>query len=101
MLQLLIIMVYVILEKLEKKDKMKLELHPKTNIQITHRYNTLEIELEDADYRLTQNIIESILEQDGVETLGNVLSMEDLTQLFLDRREDFEEIFEKYMREKN
>ena len=101
MLQLLIIMVYVILEKLEKKDKMKLELHPKTNIQIIHRYNTLEIELEDADYKLTQNIIESILKQGGVQTLSEVLSMEDLTQLFLDRREDFEEIFEKYMREKN
>ena len=80
---------------------MKLELHPKTNIQITHRYNTLEIELEDADYGLTQNILESVLEQDGVQTLSNVLSMEDLTQLFLDRREDFEEIIEKYMREEN
>lgn len=80
---------------------MKLELHPKTNIQITHRYNTLEIELEDPDYRLTQNILESVLEQDGVETLSEVLSMEDLTQLFLDRREDFEEIIEKYMREEN
>lgn len=77
---------------------MKLELHPKTNIQITHRYNTLEIELEDVKYGLTQNIIESVLDQDGVETLGNVLSMEDLEQLFLDRREDFEEIIEKYMR---
>lgn len=75
---------------------MKLELHPKTNIQITHRYGMLEIELEDADYRLTQNIIESVLEQDGVQTLSEVLSMEDLTQLFLDRREDFEEIIEKY-----
>ena len=78
---------------------MKLELHPKTNIQITHRYNTLEIELEDVKYGLTQNIIESVLDQDGVETLGNVLSMEDLEQLFLDRREDFEEIIEKFMRE--
>ena len=77
---------------------MKLELHPKTNIQITHRYNTLEIELEDADYRLTKNILESVLDQDGVQTLSDVLSMEDLTQLFLDRREDFEEIIEKYMR---
>ena len=77
---------------------MKLELHPKTNIQITHRYNTLEIELEDVKYGLTQNIIESVLDQDGVETLGNVLSMEDLEQLFLDRREDFEEIIEKYKR---
>ena len=75
---------------------MKLELHPKTNIQITHRYNTLEIELEDADYRLTQNIIESVLDQDGVQTLSEVLSIEDLTQLFLNRREDFEEIFEKF-----
>ena len=76
---------------------MKLELHPKTNIQITHRYNTLEIELEDPDYRLTKNILESVLDQDGVQTLSDVLSMEDLTQLFLDRREDFEEIFEKVM----
>ena len=75
---------------------MKLELHPKTNIQITHRYNTLEIELEDADYRLTKNILESVLDQDGVQTLSDVLSMEDLTQLFLNRREDFEEIIEKY-----
>lgn len=71
---------------------MKFELHLKTNIEIKHRYDILELELEDADYKLTENIIEGILEQDGVKTLSRVLSNEELNQLFLNREEDFEEI---------
>ena len=75
---------------------MKIELHPRTNIEIRHRFNTMELDIEDADYRLTQNILESILEQDGVQTLSDVMTLEDLTQLFLDRRDDFEEIMSRY-----
>lgn len=73
----------------------KIELHPKTNIQIVHKHNALELELEDADYRLIPNMVESILAQDGVETLSKILTIEDLSQLFLDRRDDFEEIINR------
>lgn len=75
---------------------MKIELDYPANVSINHRYKIMEIEIEDSYGTLSEQIISSILAEKGIEVIfEGILSEEDLRNLYLYFKKDFDRIIEK------
>ena len=75
---------------------MKIELDYMANVNINHRYKAMEIEIEDSYGTLSEQIISSVFAEKGIEVLfEGILSEEDLLNLYLYFKEDFDRIIEK------
>ena len=75
---------------------MKIELDYLADISINHRYKIMEIDIEDSYGTLAEQILNSVLAEKGIEVLfEGVLSEEDLRNLYVYFKEDFDRIIEK------
>lgn len=75
---------------------MKIELDYTANISINHRYKAMEVEIEDSYGTLSEQIISSVFAEKGIEVLfEGVLSKEDLRNIYVYFKEDFDRIIEK------
>lgn len=75
---------------------MKIELDYPANVSINHRYKAMEVEIEDSYGTLSEQILSSVFAEKGIEVLfDGVLSEEDLRNLYVYFKEDFDRIIEK------
>ena len=75
---------------------MKIELDYPADISINHRYKTMEIEIEDSYGTLAEQILRSVFAEKGIEVLfEGLLSEEDLRNIYLYFKEEFDMIIEK------
>ena len=75
---------------------MKIELDYLADISINHRYKIMEIDIEDSYGTLSEQILNSVFAEKGIEVLfEGVLSEEDLRNIYLYFKEEFGRIIEK------